>query len=96
MGAGVSLPRRRMTKAEYATYLQSSTWEILKTAALERFDRRCAICYSADELEVHHRTYDRLGDEFISDLVPLCRLCHKRHHGALAAFTNRQSSEVAR
>jgi hypothetical protein len=33
-----------------------------------------------DELEVHHRTYDNLGAELVSDLVVLCHSCHELHH----------------
>jgi 5-methylcytosine-specific restriction endonuclease McrA len=76
-----------MTREEYALYLESSRWAILRDEARERFDNRCAICYSEEEIEVHHRTYDRLGDEWVSDLVPLCADCHQKFHGALAAYT---------
>jgi hypothetical protein len=31
-------------------------------------------------LEVHHRTYERLGDERDEDLEVLCTRCHEQHH----------------
>lgn len=34
----------------------------------------------AKELETHHRSYERLGYEELSDLT-VCKACHSRHHG---------------
>jgi hypothetical protein len=34
-------------------------------------------------LEVHHRTYARLGFEQPDDLIALCHDCHQDHHRAL-------------
>jgi hypothetical protein len=31
-------------------------------------------------LEVHHKTYERLGDERDEDLEVLCARCHEQHH----------------
>lgn len=80
-------PRRRITREEYARYLEGSHWAILREDALVRFGYRCALCYSQEALEVHHRTYERLGDEELTDLVVLCADCHGRHHGVLGANT---------
>ncbi len=33
--------------------------------------------------DLHHRSYDRLGAERFSDLVPLDRACHDRLHAIL-------------
>jgi 5-methylcytosine-specific restriction endonuclease McrA len=35
------------------------------------------------DLEVHHRIYERLGNEVLSYLVVLCRRCHQHYHGIL-------------
>jgi hypothetical protein len=35
------------------------------------------------DLEVHHRIYERLGNEVLSCLVVLCRRCHQHYHGIL-------------
>src|SRR6185369_3222371 len=32
-------------------------------------------------LEVHHLTYERLGEEKFSDVILLCHVCHKSVHG---------------
>jgi hypothetical protein len=36
------------------------------------------LCAAEDvQLDVHHNTYERLGGEEISDVIPLCRECHQ-------------------
>lgn len=70
-----------MTKAEYAEYLQSPHWQLTRAAALERACHRCQLCNSSKRLQVHHRTYVRLGNEDPTDLTVLCRGCHEKHHG---------------
>ena len=69
----------------YGLYLQSPAWRARAAAALRRAGYRCMIC-NADRwftrLEVHHRTYERLGRESPEDLIVLCRHCHKLFHAA--------------
>ena len=66
---------------DYATYLQSDVWKTRAAEAKRRARYECALCTSSRSLEVHHRTYVRLGREAESDLIVLCRRCHRRHHG---------------
>jgi 5-methylcytosine-specific restriction endonuclease McrA len=65
---------------DYQTYINSPEWRMKARAAKERAGE-CALCTSTVALEVHHRTYARLGREHPSDLVVLCSRCHRRHHG---------------
>jgi hypothetical protein len=37
-------------------------------------------CGSRENLDVHHLTYKRRGNERPADLVALCRRCHKERH----------------
>ena len=46
---------------------------------------RCQICYTSHRLEVHHRTYERLGYEKPSDLTVLCYWCHRNNHDKVAS-----------
>ncbi|MDE0483566.1 MAG: hypothetical protein OXI67_13375 [Candidatus Poribacteria bacterium] len=64
----------------YKRYLQSLAWDKKKTEVLERDNYRCVVCNSNSPLEVHHRTYDNIGREHISDLYTLCGACHNEHH----------------
>ena len=61
----------------YLEYLKSPEWKERSKEAKERAGYRCQICNSGKRLEVHHRTYERLGSELPEDLTVLCRLCHE-------------------
>lgn len=64
---------------KYLEYLDSRTWARIRDKALERDKYECSICHSPHNLEVHHLKYpDVLGTEPISDLMTLCRECHKK------------------
>lgn len=75
---------RRQYREEY---LNSEHWHITRLAALERAGHRCQVCNGADRLDVHHRTYERLGNERPEDLTVLCRRCHDLFHDAKQAQT---------
>lgn len=66
----------------YPEYLKTDHWQALRRAALKRAKYACQVCNTDDEqLDVHHRTYERRGEELASDLIVLCHTCHGRHHG---------------
>jgi uncharacterized protein YlaI len=67
-------------------YLQTSAWKIRRDAAVLRDGGRCVICNSKDDLQVHHRTYERLGNELPQDLTTLCGECHAHFHFKLPEF----------
>ena len=69
-----------MSWAEYHDYLQTPRWAKVREQALARFDWRCAACHSSEYLNVHHRTYQRVGNEYLTDLTVLCRYCHQVLH----------------
>jgi hypothetical protein len=64
----------------YASYLHTPEWRQRRLAALKRAGYRCQLCNAAAPLEIHHRTYDRRGDEPDYDLIALCGECHGDHH----------------
>jgi hypothetical protein len=69
-------------KRDYREYLQSSSWLEKRKAAIARAEGRCQLCNSTSQLQVHHRTYERVGDERPQDLVTLCDSCHYWFHKA--------------
>ncbi len=75
---------KRMTSREYReVYLRSEHWAATRLQALDAADYRCRVCNAEHGLDVHHRTYERLGAERPDDLTVLCRRCHSRFHDVL-------------
>jgi hypothetical protein len=72
-------------KSGYAKYLKSHSWKMKRRTVLGRANHRCQLCDTRFRLEVHHRTYKRLGNERDGDLIVLCSSCHARRHGKLRA-----------
>lgn len=65
----------------YSEYLQTDHWKRTRLAALKRAGYRCSVCNaSGTTLDVHHRTYERRGEEHSADVIALCRGCHTRFH----------------
>lgn len=69
----------------YPEYLQSPEWQATRARKLYSVGNRCQVCNNDGPLEVHHRTYERLGAERDEDLTALCPQCHTlfHTHGAL-------------
>ncbi len=68
--------------AAYEAYLRSPEWQAKRVQALARALNRCQVCNVGTRLDVHHRTYERFGDEDLDDLTVLCRPCHEIFHGS--------------
>lgn len=64
----------------YDEYLKTNHWRDISELARKRFDGRCALCNSSKSTQVHHRTYENLGSEELSDLTLLCDECHEMFH----------------
>lgn len=65
----------------YEEYLQSPHWKRRREDKLRAAGRRCQVCNRGSGiLDVHHRTYERLGEELDEDLTVLCRDCHSVFH----------------
>lgn len=64
----------------YNEYLRTPEWYEKRAAVLERCCGICEGCRMATASEVHHLTYQNVGNEFIFELVGLCHNCHERYH----------------
>lgn len=65
---------------DYHDYIKTEAWRERAEAAKQRVGHRCQICNrpaTRVTLDVHHRTYERLGNERPEDLTVLCRGCHE-------------------
>jgi len=62
---------------EYSEYLNSEAWKTrrMKRLAIAKF--RCAVCSAGKSIHVHHLTYERIYNEEMADLLPLCQHHHK-------------------
>ncbi len=66
----------------YRAYIRSEAWRRKTRKVHQRSGYRCERCgASGRRLEVHHKTYRRLGRERMSDLIDLCDQCHDYVHG---------------
>lgn len=64
----------------YDEYLKSDHWKQIRKATLREAGYKCAVCNGTKKLQVHHKSYDRLGCEADDDLVVLCGECHLLLH----------------
>jgi hypothetical protein len=67
----------------YGEYLLTPEWRRTRDRALVRASWTCQRCSSKRFLQVHHRTYERLGAELPNDLEVVCADCHEGEHVAL-------------
>lgn len=66
--------------SHYQAYLNSPDWRRVRNRALKNAGWRCERCVSKRDLQVHHKTYERLGREWDTDLEVLCANCHEDEH----------------
>jgi hypothetical protein len=64
----------------YSAYIQSRAWKIMRQRRLSLDGGKCQVCGSELDLNIHHKTYERLGHENLDDLVTLCRHHHYQVH----------------
>lgn len=81
---------------EYQEYLASDEWYQRSKEAKERARWKCEVCSAKLALEVHHKSYARLGFERNADLIVLCERCHGLFHGVLEESRQRSLQFVFR
>lgn len=64
----------------YKKYLQSQHWNNVKNNYYVHNPKECYICGSPEYINLHHKTYKRLGEEREGDLISLCKDHHKECH----------------
>jgi len=70
--------RRDMDRGkEYARYIASAAWNRKREERRAIDKSRCRTCGVSENLQCHHVTYKRFGDEDVErDLITLCAECH--------------------
>lgn len=64
---------------EYIRVLKSARWKKMKKDRIWAVRFRCEQCGEGGTertLQLHHKTYERLGQELPEDVVLLCSACH--------------------
>lgn len=75
----------------YIDYLKSDHWIDLRfrfysdSKRVKKMRKKyggivCEFCFSPDKINLHHKTYKRIGAERLDDLVILCENCHHDIH----------------
>jgi len=64
---------------KYIEYMKSDAWREKRGLVLERSGGKCEKC-GFEACDVHHLTYERLGNESMDDLQALCLKCHWTAH----------------
>ena len=74
----------------YSEYLQSRHWKNLKIRYWKsKMPKCCGVCGSSTSSKnMHHKTYKRIGHEWLMDIIPLCQSCHHQAHIDLKNNTN--------
>lgn len=62
----------------YAIYLSSIEWKQKRLKVLERDRFICQGCLNNKANEVHHLTYKHVYNEFLFELISLCKPCHDK------------------
>jgi 5-methylcytosine-specific restriction endonuclease McrA len=85
--------RRAMIRTRYGTYMDSPAWYRRRETWLNQWrdahhgtEPTCLVCgirWTLRDGDLHHRSYQRVGQEEYRDLSPLCRACHTRLHALL-------------
>ena len=70
---------------KYSNYLAGSVWAKTKRRFRESSYCKnvCFVCGARDTiLDLHHKSYARIGNEELTDLIELCPACHGGVHSA--------------
>lgn len=72
--------RQEEWRMNYVDYLQTERWHEKRRLVFRRSGGLCEGCGEAKATQVHHLTYDHLGNELLWELAAVCKECHERVH----------------
>jgi hypothetical protein len=64
----------------FNVYLVSTHWLDVRKRYIKVHGNKCQECGSRNRLQLHHKTYERLWAERLTDLVMLCEVHHAEQH----------------
>lgn len=71
--------RNEEWRKAYKHHLESEEYKSKRKLVFAR-DNICQACLINQATEVHHKTYDHVGDEPLFDLAGVCKACHEKLH----------------
>lgn len=90
-------------REQYNATISSKRWRLLRKRRLEKSNHSCERCGwkkqtwdKSRTLDLHHRTYERLGAERNEDLDLLCSVCHRKADRERAEEGRRRSAMALR
>lgn len=74
----------------YNQYLNSPHWKDVRRRYYQSklYHGHCECCFRQVPLQLHHKTYKRLGNENLNDFVTLCKECHTKSHDIIGTRPN--------
>jgi hypothetical protein len=67
-------------RLSYRHYIASAQWRVQRIRYFAVHDKCCCACGSQEQIELHHRSYERFMNESDEDLRSLCAQCHQWVH----------------
>ncbi len=80
----------------YNAVISSKRWRDIRVERIHLAGGKCEQCGCNRRLELHHKTYERLGEELPEDLQVLCRQCHAVADAERAEEGERRSEDALR
>ena len=79
---------------KYKTYIESEEWHERSRDFLKRYPL-CEFCGIEKSNQVHHKTYESIGNETDKDLMGVCDLCHSHiHHRPVVLKTHANTQKA--
>jgi 5-methylcytosine-specific restriction endonuclease McrA len=81
-------------REKYREYLETQEWREKRALVLARDGHMCKGCGTERATDVHHQTYAHIYNEFLFELISLCRKCHDRVHSDSAEYADKHSDDT--
>ena len=80
---------------DYKNYLKSNHWkEVKRRFYNSKLPKKCYVCRSRNNLNLHHKTYKSIGEENLNHLLVLCQKHHYLAHEYLKFAKNAGFAKV--
>lgn len=78
----------------HKTFIKSPEWKAIRLNLLRLRGKKCEVCGSKNNIQVHHLNYKRFGgNELTSDLKILCGKHHQKTHGLSPKINKKKKNE---